>query len=47
MSIEMNIKSPSKKELAEIIRRIADLIVVSSNETVIVTFSVKFVTEDC
>jgi len=43
----MNINSPSKKQLAEILRAIADLIDGSTNKTVTVILEVQFKKEDC
>jgi hypothetical protein len=42
MSIEIAIKTCDKKEVAEILRRIADLIAISTNQTVDVTLDVRF-----
>lgn len=42
MSIRINIKSPSKKELAGLLRAIANMIEVSSNQTVTIDATVTF-----
>jgi hypothetical protein len=43
----MNVNSPNKRELAEILRRIADLIEASSNDSVTVILNVQFKKKDC
>ena len=42
MSIKTDIMSPNKKELADLLRSIAHLIEVSSNQTVTVTMAITF-----
>lgn len=42
MSIRTDIMSPNKKELADLLRAIARLIEVSSNQTVTVTATITF-----
>jgi len=46
MSIDMSIMTPSKEQIAEILKRIADLIVDSANETVTVQLHVTFNRKD-
>ncbi len=42
MSIEINLKSPHKKELADFLISIANLIKASSNESITINGEVKF-----
>jgi len=42
MSIQMNISTPNKKPLAELLRAIATVIEISSNQTVSVNATVTF-----
>ncbi|MBA7685890.1 hypothetical protein ES703_94321 [subsurface metagenome] len=42
MSIQMNVNTPNKKPLAELLRAIATMIEASSNQTVTVNATVNF-----
>lgn len=42
MSLQMNINTPNKKVLAEVLRSIATMIAASTNQTVTVNMTVTF-----
>lgn len=42
MSININVKTPQKREIANLLRSVADMIEGSSNDTVTVTSEITF-----